>query len=40
MRALTAHVDTLGGMVGKIKENGRLELTQLGGWIWNSRAER
>lgn len=35
-RALTAHVDTLGSMVAEIKENGRLRLTQLGGWIWNS----
>lgn len=35
-RALTAHVDTLGGMVQEIKENGRLRLTQLGGWTWNS----
>jgi putative aminopeptidase FrvX len=35
-RALTAHVDTLGAMVAEIKENGRLRLTQLGGWIWNS----
>lgn len=35
-RALTAHTDTLGGMVQEIKENGRLRLTQLGGWIWNS----
>lgn len=35
-RALTAHADTLGAMVSRIKENGRLRLTQLGGWIWNS----
>lgn len=35
-RALTAHVDTLGGMVQEIKENGRLRLTQLGGWSWTS----
>lgn len=35
-RAVTAHVDTLGAMVSKIKDNGRLEMTQLGGWIWNS----
>ncbi|MCA9980920.1 MAG: peptidase M42, partial [Anaerolineales bacterium] len=35
-RALTAHVDTLGAMVSKIKSNGRLQMTQLGGWIWNS----
>jgi putative aminopeptidase FrvX len=35
-RGLTAHVDTLGAMVSEIKSNGRLGLTQLGGWIWNS----
>lgn len=35
-RALTAHVDTLGAMVREIKENGRLRMTQLGGWMWNS----
>lgn len=35
-RAVTAHVDTLGGMVQEIKENGRLRITQLGGWRWSS----
>lgn len=35
-RALTAHVDTLGGMVGEIKSNGRLRVSQLGGWEWTS----
>lgn len=35
-RALTAHVDTLGAMVREIKKNGRLTLTQLGGWVWSS----
>lgn len=35
-RALTAHVDTLGAMVKTIKSNGRLMLTQLGGFSWNS----
>lgn len=35
-RALTAHVDTLGAMVREVKENGRLRLTQLGGWSWTS----
>jgi len=34
--ALTAHVDTLGAMVKKIKGNGRLELTQLGGYDWHA----
>jgi putative aminopeptidase FrvX len=35
-RALTAHVDTLGAMVQEIKRNGRLAITQLGGWVWSS----
>lgn len=35
-RALTAHVDTLGAMVKEIKADGRLRLTQLGGYAWNS----
>lgn len=35
-RALTAHLDTLGAMVSHIKSNGRLKLTQLGGWAWGS----
>ena len=35
-RALTAHADTLGAMVREIKKNGRLQMTQLGGWLWNS----
>ncbi len=35
-RTLSAHVDTLGAMVKEIKENGRLKLTQLGGYTWNS----
>ncbi len=35
-RALTAHVDTLGAMVKEIKENGRLRLTQVGGYVWNT----
>lgn len=35
-RALTAHVDTLGGMVKNIKPNGRLMLTKLGGFAWNA----
>ncbi|MCO5183041.1 MAG: M42 family metallopeptidase [Anaerolineae bacterium] len=35
-RALTAHVDTLGAMVQRIKKNGRLLVTQLGGWVWSS----
>ncbi len=35
-RALTAHVDTLGAMVRAIKDNGRLELTAIGGFDWHS----
>lgn len=35
-RALTAHVDTLGAMVRKIKCNGRLQLTPIGGFDWHS----
>lgn len=33
---LSAHVDTLGAMVKEIKPNGRLKLTQLGGYVWNT----
>lgn len=35
-RALTAHVDTLGAMVKEVKDNGRLKLTRLGGYAWNT----
>lgn len=35
-RALTAHVDTLGAMVKQIKSNGRLKLTNIGGFAWNA----
>ncbi len=35
-RALTAHVDTLGAMVKEIKNNGRLRLTRIGGFTWNT----
>lgn len=35
-RALTSHVDTLGAMVKHIKDNGRLRLTRLGGFHWNT----
>jgi putative aminopeptidase FrvX len=35
-RGLTAHIDTLGAMVAQIKSNGRLKLTQIGGWAWGS----
>ena len=35
-RALTAHVDTLGGMVKDIKSNGRLKLSRIGNYAWNT----
>ncbi|MEW6717955.1 MAG: M42 family metallopeptidase [Chloroflexota bacterium] len=35
-RALTAHVDTLGAMVKEIKSNGRLKLSKIGGYPWNT----
>ncbi len=35
-RALTGHVDTLGAMVKEIKSNGRLKLTKIGGFAWNT----
>ena len=35
-RALTAHVDTLGAMVKEIKPNGRLKMSKLGGFAWNT----
>ncbi len=35
-RALTAHADTLGAMVKDIKPNGRLILTKIGGFAWNT----
>jgi putative aminopeptidase FrvX len=35
-RALTAHVDTLGAMVKEVKSNGRLRLSSVGGYAWNT----
>jgi putative aminopeptidase FrvX len=35
-RALTAHIDTLGAMVKEIKPSGRLKLTKIGGYAWNT----
>jgi putative aminopeptidase FrvX len=35
-RALAAHVDTLGAMVKEIKSNGRLKMTMIGGYAWNT----
>jgi putative aminopeptidase FrvX len=34
--AITAHVDTLGAMVKEIKSNGRLKMTPIGGFAWNT----
>lgn len=33
-RALTAHIDTLGAIVRRIKPNGRLQLSAIGGLMW------
>lgn len=35
-QALTAHIDTLGGMVKEVKSNGRLKLTNIGSFAWNT----
>lgn len=35
-RALTAHADTLGAMVKQIKSSGRLLMTKIGGYAWNT----
>lgn len=35
-RGMTAHVDTLGLMVKDIKPSGRLQMTQLGGFMWTA----
>ena len=35
-RALTAHLDTLGAMVKEIKPSGRLRLSKIGGYAWNT----
>lgn len=35
-RGLTAHADTLGAMVKEIKPNGRLKMTRIGGFAWNT----
>jgi putative aminopeptidase FrvX len=35
-RALTAHADTLGAMVKQIKSDGRLLMTKIGGYAWNT----
>jgi putative aminopeptidase FrvX len=35
-RGLTAHLDTLGAMVKEIKSNGRLKLTKIGDFPWNT----
>jgi len=33
---LTAHIDTLGALVKEIKLNGRLKLSRIGGYAWNT----
>ena len=33
---LASHIDTLGAMVKEIKPSGRLKLTQVGGYAWNT----
>ena len=35
-RALTAHADTLGAMVKQIKADGRLMMTKIGSYAWNT----
>jgi putative aminopeptidase FrvX len=35
-RGLTAHTDTLGAMVKEIISNGRLKMTRIGGFAWNT----
>lgn len=35
-RTLSAHVDTLGGMVKEIKGNGKIKLAQIGGYAWST----
>ncbi len=35
-KVISAHVDTLGAMVKEVKLNGRLALTQIGGYAWNA----
>ncbi len=36
IHAITAHTDTLGAMVKEIKGSGRLKLTKIGGFAWNT----
>ena len=35
-KMISAHVDTLGAVVKKVKPNGRLEITNTGGYAWGS----
>ena len=35
-RMITAHVDTLGGMVKEILKTGRLRIAKIGGYAWNT----
>lgn len=33
---ISAHIDTLGGMVKEISSDGKIKMTQIGGYAWNS----
>ena len=35
-KMISAHVDTLGAVVKKVKKNGKLEITNVGGFAWGS----
>lgn len=35
-KTISAHIDTLGAMVKEIKANGRVKLSNIGGYAWNS----
>ena len=35
-KMISAHVDTLGAVVKKVKKNGRLDITNVGGFAWGS----
>ena len=36
LRIVTAHVDTLGGIVSRVKDNGRCEFENIGGFMYAS----
>jgi putative aminopeptidase FrvX len=35
-RGVCAHIDTLGAVVSQVKDNGRLRISRIGSWVWNS----